>query len=120
MQGGPVNFIKQIALGNHLTKLTNIFERIEATRATMFIGAGGGIESLPQSEQASTIAELERRIAALRYHPRHVITQELCKNMRVSLQLGRSDRLLCQQRLLDVLVANDAAMDIDTFALSFA
>ena len=40
-----------IAFGNALTKLTNLFEEIERTKYTHFIGAGGGIDSLPISRQ---------------------------------------------------------------------
>ena len=47
-----------IAFGNALTKLTNLFEEIERTKRTHFIGAGGGIDSLPISRQR----ELEQKL----------------------------------------------------------
>ena len=40
----------QIALGNALTKLTNVFEELEHSKRVMFPGAGGGTDSLPKKD----------------------------------------------------------------------
>ena len=115
-----MNFLKQIALGNHLTKLTNVFEEIENTRASMPIGSGGGVDSLPTARQAKVVSELEERMKALSSHPRHVITRELVKNMIISRQFGRGLRLSAQERLMKVLVSNDIALTADEFNRSYS
>ena len=49
----PMNVFSQMALGNHLTKMTNWMEAIELTRHTRPIGAGGGVDSLPRDQRVA-------------------------------------------------------------------
>lgn len=113
-----MNWLRQITFGNQLTKLTNIVEEITQRERQ-------GSNTAPLSgdwldaRQSALYEEMDRRSKALAKHPRHVVTRELCKNMRVSMQLGRRDRLQAQSRLLDVLVSAGLALHIDEFAKSY-
>lgn len=118
--GTVVNIFKQLALGGHLTKMTNWMEAIEHTRRTMPIGAGGGIDSLPRDQQARAIRELEAGMAALSKYPRHVITAELIKNRQVALQFGRHMRADAIGNLLEHLIAQNIALGAEDFLKSYA
>lgn len=115
-----MNFIQQIILGHNLTKMTNIFEAVVHTKIGAFVGAGGGFDSLPPHQMTSYLSELKSRSEKLRRYPKHVITQELLKNARISVQLNRSTRMEAQKRLLDFLIDEGIAMDIKTFQQSFS
>jgi hypothetical protein len=118
--GIAVNIFKQIALGGHLTKMTNWMEAIEHTRRTMPIGAGGGIDSLPHDQQARAIRDLEAGMAALAKFPRHVITAELIKNRQVALQFGRQTRADAIANLLEHLIEQNVALGAEDFLKSYA
>jgi hypothetical protein len=115
-----MNFIQKIILGHHLTKMTNIFEIVVNTKTGVFAGTGGGFDSPPPHQMTQYLGELKLRSEKLRRHPKHVITQELLKNARISVQPNRSNRLEAQQRLLDLLIEEGIAMDLKTFQQSFS
>ncbi|MBV2181094.1 MAG: hypothetical protein KUL86_07640 [Castellaniella sp.] len=115
-----MNFIQKIMLGHHLTKMTNIFEIVVNTKTDAFAGTGGGFDSLPPHQMTQYLSELKLRSKKLRHHPKHVITQELLKNARISAQLNRTNRLEAQQRLLDLMIEEGIAMDLKTFQQSFS
>lgn len=114
-----MGFFSGMALGNALTKLTNVFEEMEHTRHTMPIGAGGGINSLPKARQQEIERKMPNWLATLKKQPRHVVTQELLKNMKVSQQLRRAEREVAQAKLLEWLINEDVALDLETFAKSY-
>lgn len=114
------HIFKAIALGNALTKLTNMHEAILQTRETMLIGAGGGFDSLPRSMQEDLARKIPKWLATLDRNPRHVVTRELLKNARLSQQFGRRLREEAQYKLLEWLIEHGHAMDIETFAQSYA
>ncbi len=116
----PMNVFSQMALGNHLTKMTNWMEAIELTRHTRPIGAGGGVDSLPRDQQARMTRDFEAGMAALAKYPRHVITAELIKNRQVALQFGRHMRAEAQVHLLDHLIERGVALGGDDFLKSYA
>lgn len=116
----PMNVFSQMALGNHLTKMTNWMEAIENTRHTRPIGAGGGVDSLPRDQQARMTRDFEAGMAALSKYPRHVITAELIKNRQVALQFGRHLRAEAQVHLLDHLIERGVALGGDDFLKSYA
>ena len=113
---GPV---RAILMGIHLTKLTNIVETIKATRYTMPIGAGGGVDSLPRAAQLAAEAQFERSLAVLRTHPRHEVTKALVKNAVLANQMGKSLRVTAINRLLDILVGENVAMEMTDFSKSY-
>jgi hypothetical protein len=69
-------FRKKAELPFALTRLLNVFEEIEATRHTMLIGAGGGLESLSPNRQANAMLELQRAMRVFERYPRHEVTRE--------------------------------------------
>lgn len=115
--GGPA---KQIKMGHHLTQMTNIYEEMELTRHTMFIGAGGGIDSLPLARQIEADAIFGRGIAYLKTYPRHEVTRELAKNAVLADRMGRPLRALAIARLAEALVEMDVALGMDEFMKSYA
>jgi hypothetical protein len=115
---GPIR--KQIRFGYHLTKLTNIFEAIERTRGTMPIGSGGGFDSLPINDQRNAEMQIKNSIAYLKGFPRHQVTAELLKNLRLADRMGRGERSNAIGRLLKFLVGEDVALELDLFAASYS
>jgi hypothetical protein len=115
-----MNIFKQIALGNHLTKMTNWMEAIESTRLSMPIGAGGGLDSLSPDQRARATRDLELGMATMAKYPRHVVTAELLKNQQVALQLGRHSRAEAQEILFDYLVERGVALGTEEFLKSYA
>jgi hypothetical protein len=114
-----MGILSQFALGNALTGLTNVSEEIERTRHTMPIGAGGGLNSLPLIRQRELAEKIPKWLNTLRKHPRHIITRELLKNIKVSEQFGRSERINAQIKLLERLIDDGVALDIEEFAKSY-
>lgn len=100
--------------------MTNIFEEIERTRHTMFIGAGGGIDSLPLARQRHAKAILEEGITYLKRYPRHEVTRELAKNAVLAERMGRHLRTIAIARLTEALIDMGVALDMDTFMQSYA
>jgi hypothetical protein len=111
---------KQIKMGRHLTRMTNIFEEIERTRHTMLIGAGGGIDSLPPARQRQADLIFEQGIAHLKSYPRHEVTRELVKNALLAERMGRPLRMAAIHRLIEALVRMEVALDVDDFLKSYA
>lgn len=105
-------------LGNALTKLANVFEDIAVARAGAFIG-GGGIDSLPAGRQQEISKKWPRWIAAIQKHPRHVVTRELVRSMQMSQRFNREARLHAQLELLEMLVAEGIAFDVEQFQASY-
>ncbi len=104
-----------IAFGNALTKLTNLFEEIERTKYTHFIGAGGGIDSLPISRQKELEHKLPKWIATISSRPQDEVTRELLKNIKLSQNFNRIERMKAQANLLQRLVDQGIALDVNDF-----
>lgn len=103
-----------LVVGMTLIKLANAFEEVEQTRATRFIGAGGGVDSLPGHRQAKFIANVPRWIARLQGRDKSLVTSLLLDNMRSADAAGRHARVAGQVKLLRVLVDNGVAFDVDS------
>lgn len=114
-----MGIISDFMMGNALTKLSNVFEEIAVARGGAFIGSGG-IDSLPQYRQHEIIKKWPAWIAALQKHPRHVVTRELVRSMKMSQQFNRSMRLQAQSEVLDMLVEEGIALDLQTFMSSYS
>lgn len=106
-------------MGIHLSRMATVFEAVERTKFTHLPGAGGGLDSLPQQDRLKAIVVLEQGMANLREHPRHVVTRELLKNMRVADSFGRTVRVEGMGHMLDFLVANEIALGVDEFVASY-
>ena len=119
ISGSVVYFWKRSEFGRHLTAMTNVFEQVETTRYTMHIGAGGGFDSLPKSQQIHAEAVLDRGLAFLKTKPRHEITRNLLLNSKLAASLDRPIRLDAISNLLVFLIREGVAMDLDTFDKSF-
>ena len=104
-----------IAFGNALTKLTNLFEEIERTKRTHFIGAGGGIDSLPISRQRELEHQMPKWMDTISSRSQNEVTRELLKNIKLSQKFNRTERMKAQVNLLQRLVKNRVALDVDVF-----
>lgn len=118
--GGGQRAWRNIRMGAQLTRMANVFEAIEQTRYTHPVGAGGGIDSLPPRDQMTSMITLKQGLEHLRQFPRHVVTREAVKNMKVAESFGRTMRVRGMMRLLDFLVENDVALGRDEFLASYA
>lgn len=105
-----------LVVGSTLIKLTNAFEEIEMTRQTHFIGAGGGVDSLPTHRQAKFIVNVPRWIERLRTRDKNLVTSLLLDNVRTAEALGRSTRVAAQNRLFGILVSEGVAVDVSEWA----
>ena len=114
---GPIG--RQIRFGNQITKLTNIFERLEVSRITMPIGAGGGFDSLPTVEALKAAAQLEVSLEFLATQPRHEVTANLLKNLRLADSLGKTIRANAIGALLRFLIDRGVALDLEDFKKSY-
>jgi hypothetical protein len=114
---GPIG--KQIRFGNHVAKLTNIFERLEMTRVSMPIGAGGGLDSLPDAEGWEASKTMDASLSFLKKQPRHEVTNVLIKNLRLAHKMRRTLRVEAIGKLLEYLVNRDIALDVDKFMESY-
>lgn len=114
-----MGIISQLILGNAIRNLTTLFEELEATKITMYIGAGGGLDSLPIRRQKELETKLPKWLATLRSHPRHLITKELIKNMHVCQKFNHPTRLSAQGKLLEMLISEKIALGLDEFLESY-
>lgn len=112
--------IKQFRMGQHLTRMTNVFEQMEQTRYTMPIGAGGGIDSLSPASQRHAEAIFEDGVSYLKRYPRHEVTRELMKNAVLAQRMGRPLRATAIERLIEALTRADVALEVDAFLTSYA
>ncbi|WP_304526428.1 hypothetical protein [Halomonas sp. I5-271120] len=114
-----MGIISDLILGNTLTKLTNFFVDLSESHKYNFIGAGGGIDSLPKHKRELYERKVEKWIETLKKHPRHVVTRELIKNMQISKSLNRMERARAQLQLLEFLINEEVALNFDDFEKSY-
>ena len=105
-----------VMLGYALTRLTTILEELLISRSQGFIGAGGGIDSMPLRRRMEIEAKYPKWLSRLKEYPRHEVTRTLIKNLQVSDAVGNGVRSLAIGELFEVLVARGYAMDTETFA----
>jgi hypothetical protein len=111
---------KQLKMGRHLTRMTNVFEEIERTRHTMYIGAGGGVDSLPPGRQRQANMVFEQGVSYLKTYPRHEVTRELVKNAVLAERMGKPFRVIAIGRLVEALTDMGVALEMDEFMKSYA
>lgn len=102
-----------LSRGAALVGLANAFEEIEQTRHTHFIGAGGGVDSLPKRRQSELEEKVPAWMASLRKQSPHDVTKDLLQNMHIAKGLGRLLRVEAQAKLLDALVREGIALNPD-------
>lgn len=113
-----MNFMRQIALGKRLTKLTNLVEQVVLRDSSLPIGCCGA-DGLSDEGRSAISEELESMAPAFAKLPRHKVTLALAQNMRLSMKMGRQDRAMAQSRLLEMLVAKGSALSMDDFVKSY-
>lgn len=111
---------KQIRMGQHLTRMTNIFEEIQRTQSGFPADSGTGINRLPSGRQKQARLEFEDGVQFLKGYPRHEVTRELVKNALLAEQMGRPVRYAAIGHLLETLTEIDVALDVETFLQSYA
>ncbi|MGV3510915.1 MAG: hypothetical protein ACO1OX_02815 [Novosphingobium sp.] len=109
------NPYRKVRMGMHLARMTSALERVERTRITMPIGAGGGIDSLPKSKQIVAVSTLEKGISYLRKFEKSYVTDALIKNMQTAQKRALQTRYVGMARLLELLVKEDVAMDLKSW-----
>lgn len=114
-----MGIIADVMLGFALTGLTNVHEELLMSKRNGFIGAGGGVDSLPRSRQVEIQQKYPKWLSRLKSHPRHKVTRELLKNIRVAEAIGSGARVEAIGELLKVLIDEGYALDLDTFAASY-
>ena len=114
-----MGIIADVMLGFALTGLTNVHEELLISERGGFIGAGGGIDSLPRSRQLEIQEKYPKWLHRLERYPRHKVTCELLKNLRMAEVGRRESRIEAISRLLDILISQGYAMDMDAFAASY-
>ena len=113
-----MGIISSFQLGRALTALTNFYEEVGSRKAAAPIGCTG-FEHYTDAQRDAVGQWANKKLAVLRKHPRHIVTQELLKNMRLSHRFGRSARFQAQANLLDALVEDGVALDLATFEASY-
>lgn len=109
------NPYRKIRMGMHLARMTSVLERVERTRITMPIGAGGGIDSLPKSKQIIAVSALEKGISYLRNFEKSDVTDALIKNMQTAQKRELHIRYDSMTRLLELLIRENVAMDLKSW-----
>lgn len=111
---------KQIRMGQHLTRMTNIFEEVRRQQPVFPAAGGMGINSLPSEKQMKARLVFEDGVRYLKSYPRHEVTRELVKNALLAEQMGRPVRYAAIGDLLETLTEIDVALDMETFLQSYA
>lgn len=114
-----MGIIADVMLGFALTGLTNVHEELLTSKRNGFIGAGGGLDSLPRSRQFEIQEKYPKWLNRLKRYPRHKVTRELLKNLRMAEAVGRGLRMEAIAELLKILIDEGYAMDMETFAASY-
>lgn len=96
-----------------MAKLLKVFEEVEKTRFTRLAGAGGGFDSLPQRRQRQLDICLPRWLDRLRVLDRDAVTSSLLADSRESEIKGRTIRALALTKLLEMLIAEGIAADMN-------
>lgn len=110
------NPYRKVRMGIHLARMTSVLERVERTRITMPIGAGGGIDSLPKSQQIIAVSTLERGISYLKNFEKSDVTDGLIKNIQTAQIRELHTRHDGMKRLLELLIKENVAMDLISWA----
>lgn len=109
------NPYRKIRMGIHLARMASVLERVERTRFTMPIGAGGGIESLPKNKQMVALDNLEDGITYLKKFEKLDVTDALIKNMQAAQRRNLHVRYDGMAKLLELLVKEGVAMDLEAW-----
>lgn len=111
-----MGFIANFKAGRTMTKMVNLIEELENNRKAAGEGYG---TILPESRVGQIELELERGVELFRKFPRHIVTENLIKNVRIASKFGDNKRIEASQAVLEFLVEEGVALDLDTFEKSF-
>jgi hypothetical protein len=101
---------RQLVLGNHLTRLTNVYEQLAANRAL-----GLETDAMPKAQMDELERQFERSADVFRQYPPSLITRELLKNSIVAKDLGLEARSLSILHVIEMLAGFGLAMRIEDF-----
>lgn len=76
---------------------------------------GGGIDSLPISRQRELEHQMPKWMDTISSRSQNEVTRELLKNIKLSQKFNRTERMKAQVNLLQRLVKNRVALDVDVF-----
>ncbi len=105
----------RVMLGYALTKLTNVHEELLVSRSKSFIGAGGGVDSLPVHRQREISEKYPKWLDQLKVYPQYDVTRALLKNLQVSDAVRNELRSLAINELFGVLVMQGCALDVEAY-----
>jgi len=111
-----MGFIANFKAGRAMTKMVNLMEEVESNRKTADEGYGS---HLSEARQVQVEAEIIESMNYLRRFPRHVVTENLLKNMRIASKFGDNKRIMASSNVLEILVEEGVALDLDTFEKSY-
>ncbi|NLC10563.1 MAG: hypothetical protein GX782_11450 [Gammaproteobacteria bacterium] len=111
-----MGFIANFKGGRAMTKMVNLMEEAERNRKTLDIT---GDMDLYEARWAQIEQELNQSIEYLRRFPRHIVTENLIKNVRIASRFGDNKRIVASNTVLAILVEEGVALDLDTFEKSF-
>ena len=111
-----MGFIANFKAGRAMTKMVNLVEEVERNRKTSDEGYGS---HLSEARGAQIEQELKQSIEYLRRFPRHIVTENLIKNVRIASRFGDNKRIEASNTVLEILVEEGVSLDLDTFEKSF-
>lgn len=111
-----MGFLANFKAGRAMTKMVSLFEEVERHRKTREEGYGS---HLPEARQVQIEQELEQSMEFLRRFPRHIVTENLIKNIRIASKFGDNERIEATSKIGDILIEEGVALDLDTFEKSF-
>lgn len=111
-----MGFIANFKAGRAMTKMVNLMEEVERNRKTADEGYGS---HLPEIRQIQIEREIVESMNYLRNFPRHIVTENLLKNMRIASKFGDAKRIEASSKILEILIEEGVALDLDTFEKSY-
>jgi hypothetical protein len=111
-----MGFIASFKAGRATTKMANLLEEVERNRKPKEEGYGSRLSTarLQHIEQ-----EMQRNMDYLRSFPRHLVTENTLKNIRIASKFNDAARVQIYADLLQGLIEEGIALDLDTFEKSF-
>lgn len=111
-----MGFFAKFRAGRAMTKMVNLLEEVERNRKTKEEGYGS---HLPEARLVKVEQEMKTSMEFLRQFPRHVVTENLLKNIRIAARFNDNGRIKAYSTVLDILIEEGIALDLDTFEKSF-
>lgn len=107
-----MGWLAEFKAGRAMTKLANLLEEVNRNKTPTG-------SYLPPARLADIEREARNCMFTLRTFPRHVVTENLLKNIRIASRLGDQTRMQAYADMLNGLVEEGIALDLDTFEKSY-